>query len=72
MAEHRYLQGAGQTSHEEIDRRLPTQKQKDLLEDLDGAPDTVSGARDDPEGALADLLSVLEGLGLITDSTTAS
>jgi hypothetical protein len=33
---------------------------------------TVSGARDDPEGALADLLAELATLGLITNSTTAS
>lgn len=36
------------------------------------AKPTVSGARDTPEGALADLLSELANLGLITDSTTAS
>ncbi|NBD36737.1 MAG: hypothetical protein GVY30_12175 [Chloroflexi bacterium] len=33
---------------------------------------TVSGARDDPEAALANLLSAIENLGLITDSTTAT
>ena len=33
---------------------------------------TISGARDDPEAALADLLASLALLGLITDSTTAS
>lgn len=32
----------------------------------------VTGARDEPEGALASLLTALETLGLITDSTTAS
>lgn len=32
----------------------------------------VSGARDDPEAALADLIASLATLGLITDSTTAS
>jgi len=36
------------------------------------AKPTVSGARDAPEEALADLLVELENLGLITDSTTAS
>jgi len=36
------------------------------------ARQTVSGARDDPEGALAALLVALDALGLITDSTTAS
>jgi hypothetical protein len=33
---------------------------------------TVVGARDDPEGALANLLEELANLGLITDSTTVS
>jgi hypothetical protein len=36
------------------------------------AKQTVSGARDTPEEALADLLTELAELGLITDSTTAS
>lgn len=35
-------------------------------------PIEVEGARDEPEGALASLLTALETLGLITDSTTAS
>lgn len=33
---------------------------------------TVSGARDDPESALANLLQALENLGLINDTTTAT
>lgn len=33
---------------------------------------SVTGARDDPEDALANLLTVLAGLGLITDDTTAT
>jgi hypothetical protein len=37
-----------------------------------GVVPDVSGARDTPEAALADLLTELAGLGLITDSTTAS
>ena len=32
----------------------------------------VTGARDDPEGALANLLTALANLGLITNSTTAT
>jgi hypothetical protein len=32
----------------------------------------VTGARDDPEGVLANLLAALETLGLITGSTTAN
>lgn len=33
---------------------------------------SVTGARDTPETALANLLAVLEGLGFIVDNTTAS
>jgi hypothetical protein len=33
---------------------------------------TISGARDNPEGALANLLSALAGYILIVDNTTAS
>jgi hypothetical protein len=70
--DHQYLEGAGQVTHAEIDERLPTGKEKDLLNDLVDAPEEVTGARDDPEGALANLLAALESLGLITDSTTAA
>ena len=69
--DHQTLEGVGQTGHDEIDRRLPTETEKGILADLVGAPISVTGARDDPEGALASLLEALEGLGLITDSTTA-
>lgn len=37
-----------------------------------GAPVEVTGARDTPEEALANLLTSLETLGLITDSTTVT
>lgn len=71
--DHHDLQDAGQVSHAEIDRRLPDERQKALLAELAGeAPAAVSGARDDPEAALANLLAALETLGLIVDSTTAS
>jgi hypothetical protein len=71
--DHDDLQGAGQVSHTEIDRRLPDERQKALLAALAQAvPATVSGARDNPEGALANLLAALETLGLIVDSTTAT
>ena len=71
--DHHYLQGAGQISHPAIDRRLPDEREKAVLAALaQAAPVTVSGARDDAEGALAALLSALEELGLITDSTTAT
>jgi enamine deaminase RidA (YjgF/YER057c/UK114 family) len=33
---------------------------------------SVTGARDDPESALANLLTVLEGLGFIVDNTTST
>ena len=33
---------------------------------------TITGARDNPEAALANLLTALENAGLIVDSTTAS
>lgn len=33
---------------------------------------TVTGARDETEGALANLLAALANLGIITNSTTAS
>ena len=56
------------------DRRLPAEGEKAILADLasGGAPVEVTGARDDPEDALANLLTALETLGLITDSTTAT
>jgi len=59
------------SSHGQIDLRLPTHREKDILADLaSGSPPvTVTGARDDPEAALANLLAALAALGLITDST---
>ena len=70
--EHQALQGAGAIAHAEIDRRLPDDSEKVVLAGMAGAPETVTGARDDPEGALKDLLAALEALGLITDNSTAS
>ena len=70
---HEELTGAGRLSHRIIERRLPTDNEKEILRVLSAeVPIEVTGARDDPEEALADLLSALETLGLITDSTTAS
>ena len=60
---HDIVEDAGRMSHDEIDS---------LLQDIRTAPVTVTGARDTPEEALADLLDALEKLGLIVDSTTAS
>lgn len=70
---HSDLPDAGYTPHYLIDLRLPTDSEKDTLQTItNNAPLTVTGARDDPEAALANLLTALATLGLITDSTTAS
>jgi len=70
---HRDLPDAGQLDHRAIDRRLPTDDEKAKLQTLaSGAPIEITGARDVPEEALANLLAALATLGLITDSTTAS
>ncbi len=50
---------------------LPTDAEKAILALVGrSAPVAVSGARDDPEQALANLLTALQTLGLITDTTT--
>jgi len=68
---HEDLLGAGKLPHRTIERRLPTDHEKDLLRVLSAAaPVEVTGERDDPETALANLLTALATLGLITDSTT--
>lgn len=70
---HSQIKDAGRFPHNIIDRCLPNPTQKELLTTLgDNAPIEITGARDDPEAALADLLTALATLGLITDSTTAS
>jgi hypothetical protein len=70
---HSQLPDAGRVTHEQIDHRLPTAKEKGILRTIGAnAPEAVSGARDDTEAALANLLAALEDLGLITDNTTAS
>ena len=70
---HDQLRGAGRKTHPEIDLYLPTSGEKSILRDIAaGAPIEVTGARDDPEAALANLLAALETLGLITDSTAAT
>ena len=61
--DHHYLEGVGQTGHDEIDRRLPTETEKGILAELVGAPISVTGMRNDLEGALANLLAALESLG---------
>jgi len=70
---HANLPDAGRTQHFEIDARLPSLHEHALLAALAAlAPVEVTGARDDPEDALANLLTALAALGLITDSTTAT
>ena len=57
----------------DIDLRLPNIDEKAKLQVIaTHAPIDVTGARDDPEAALKNLLTALATLGLITDSTTAS
>lgn len=60
---HAELPDAGRISHQEID---------ELLNKLRTKPIAITGARDAPEEALADLLAALDKLGLIVDSTSAS
>jgi hypothetical protein len=70
---HDQLRGAGRNTHHRIDLYLPTSGEKSLLSVMaTSAPVDVTGARDDPEAALANLLAALESLGLITDSTAAT
>jgi hypothetical protein len=70
---HEDLLGAGRLPHRTIERRLPTDDEKEILRVLSAeTPSEITGARDDPEEALANLLTALATLGLITDSTTAS
>ena len=64
---HSDLSDGGAIAHHEIDVRL---HKLDGIDQL--APVEVTGARDDTDDALANLLAALESLGLITDSTTAS
>lgn len=72
MADHNSLAGAGQIAHDQIDRRLPDDREKDILATLAGEspPIAVSGSRGG-NTALANLLAALEDLGLITDNTSA-
>ena len=64
---HTQLPDSGQIPHNIIDDALTK-----LADAIENAPLDVDGARDTPEEALANLLTALETLGLITDSTTAS
>jgi len=70
---HADLPDCGRTTHFVIDEQLPTADEKQKLQVIAiDAPVVVAGARDETEGALKALLTVLATLGLITDSTTAS
>ena len=58
---HEDLDGAGRLPHRTIERRLPTDNEKDILRVLSAeAPAEVTGARDDPEDALANYNSALQ------------
>lgn len=71
--QHADLPDAGHTAHHIIDQNLPTDREKAVLDALGRlAPVAVTGARNNPEAALANLLTALADLGLITDGTTAS
>lgn len=73
MTRHSDLQEAGRIPHVTIDAQLPTSQEKECLQAIgERAPVNVTGERDNPEQALANLLEALDGLGLITDSTTAT
>ena len=63
MTQHADLPDAGRITHTEID---------ETLDELRRAPIEVTGARNTPEQALANLLTTLKHLGLIVDSTTAT
>ena len=67
MTTHADLQDAGSTTHWQIDEAI-----QKLNAALEHAPASVTGARDTPEEALANLLTALATLGLITDNTTIS
>lgn len=67
MTTHAELPDKGNLPHWQIDDAV--QKLKEAIEN---APLPVTGARDTPEEALANLLTALATLGLITDNTTAS
>jgi len=70
---HQDLPDAGLLVHRLLDRLTPSPAEKSKLEVIDqNAPVAVTGARDAPEEALANLLTALATLGLITDNTTAS
>lgn len=60
---HADLPDAGRVPHAEIDELMQTMRRR---------PVEITGARDDTEAALANLLAALDKLGLIKDSTTAS
>ena len=60
---HADLPDGGRVSHAEIDQLMEQMRRRRI---------EITGARDDPEAALATLLTALESLGLIKDSTTAS
>jgi hypothetical protein len=59
--------------HSVIDERLPAHHEANLLRTLAlTAPIDITGTRDQNFTALANLLTALQDLGLITDATTAT
>jgi hypothetical protein len=50
---------------------FPPEDHTHPVSDLENLPVSVTGARNDPEQALKNLLQKLEDAGLITDTTTA-
>ena len=67
MTTHARLPDAGARPHFTIDEQL-----EKLQECTDNLPVDVEGDCEDPEDALANLITALETLGLITDSTAGN
>jgi hypothetical protein len=67
MATHSELPDSGNLPHWQIDDDL-----NKLKATIEHAPVSVTGARNNPEAALANLLTALATLGLITDNTSAT
>jgi hypothetical protein len=67
MTNHAQLPDAGHVPHWQIDDAVTK-----LKEAIEHAPLSITGARDTPEEAFANLLTALATLGLITDNTTTS
>jgi len=51
---------------------FPPEAHTHPVSEIEDLPVAVAGARDDPEGALKNLLTALDTAGIITDNTTAT